>query len=79
MQLILFRLGRYGNEWVYGVGIIECSMLDMLTLRCLLGFHGFRNVKLSKERFVLEMVVKAIRLHRRMSDKEKLKFRHYSG
>ena len=56
MRFILFRLGRYRDEWVYGAGITKCSVLDMLRLRCLADFHGFR----SKERFVLEMVVKAI-------------------
>lgn len=59
--------------------MIECSVLDLLKLRCLSGFHGFRNLALSQERFVLEMVVKAIGLHRRMLDKEKLKFHHHSG
>lgn len=40
-------------------------------LRCLSGFHEFRNLELSKERFVLEMVVKVLGLHKRMIDKEK--------
>lgn len=60
MRFILFRLGRYRDEWVYGAGITKCSVLDMLRLRCLADFHGFRSLELSKERFVLEMVVKAI-------------------
>lgn len=40
-------------------------------LRCLSGFLEFRNLELSRERFVLEMVVKVIGLHKRMLDKEK--------
>lgn len=34
--------------------ITECSVLDMLRLRCLSGFHGFRNLELTEKRFVVK-------------------------
>ena len=41
------------------------------------GFHGFRSLELGKERLILEMVVKAIGLHSRMLDKEKMRLCSY--
>lgn len=67
-------MGRCEDEWVYGAEKTECYVLGMLGLTCLSGFHGFRSLELGEERFILEMVVKAIGLHRTMLGKEKVKF-----
>lgn len=34
--------------------ITECSVLDILRLRYLTGFHGFRNLELTEMRFVVK-------------------------
>lgn len=47
---------------VCGAGITKYSVLDVISLRYLSAFSGFRSLELSEESCVLEMVVKAVGL-----------------
>ena len=46
-------------------------------MACVSGFHGFNSLELGEEILILEMVIKAIGLHSRMLDKEKMRLCSY--
>lgn len=70
-------MGVCEDESVCGAGIAECYVLGMLGLACVSGFHGFKSLELGEEILILEMVIKAIGLHSRMLDKEKMRLCSY--